>query len=234
VGSPAAIFPSEAEAIWADATRDCADVHRYNAEIRPSGRIAGGSVRGVRLLLAVTDKGEIGLEAVAGTQTQFLLKGTSPRAQLWLPAERRIVTAPASRILEAFVGLDVDPTRLLAVLSGCVAVDRQRTDAGRFGDLVRLSTADSTVYLAREEDRWRIVAGDFERLSVEYAKRNGAVPGRVRITTHPGQTPAVDLSLSIETVVVNSDLPPEAFRVNVPPDAIPAAVTDLRPLGSRE
>jgi hypothetical protein len=224
----------DADAAWSEATRHCGTLRGYNAEVRPSGRVAGGPVRGVRLHIAVNDRDQIGVEVVAGTQTVLVLKGTADRAQLWLPDENRIVTAPASRILDALIGLNVTPGRLLAVLSGCVAVNRQIAEADRYGELVRLTTPDSAVFIERSDGAWQIRAGRFDTLEVEYPDPRAGVPTRVWIGTRADATPVVDLSLRMETIALNTALPPEAFQVTVPPDAVPAQVSDLRPLGSSE
>jgi hypothetical protein len=223
---------SDASLIWAEATKECATVDRYSAdELRPSGRVAGSRIRG-SLALAVTAGGLIGVEATYGQLRIFYLKGTSDNATLWLPGEGRVVTAPAAQILNALVGLDVDPVRLLAVLTGCVAVDRQLSQAVRVGQWLRLETRDkTTVFVAEAAGRRRVVAADFDRLSVEYGPLVEGLPSRVTIATVPGRSPVVNLTLAIKGVRRNPDLPAEAFRVVVPADAVPASVSDLRPLG---
>jgi hypothetical protein len=222
---------SDARAIWADATKECSTVDRYNAEIRPSGRAGGSRVRG-SLALAVTSTGLIGVEAKYGPQSIFDLKGTADRATLWLPLERRVVTAPAAQILNALVGLDIDPVRLLAVLTGCVAVDRELSRAVRVGQWLRLETTDNTtVFVAETPGERRVVAADFDRLSIEYGPLVGGMPSRLTIATTPGRAPVVNLTFAIKDVLRNPDLSAEAFRVVVPADAVPASVSDLRPLG---
>ena len=225
-GSSVPISNADAQVMWAEATRGCATLVRYNANIR--------GIRGVHLSLAVTRGGDIGIEATVGGQSAFVLKGTADRSTRWLPNERRFVTAPAAIILKSLVGLEVDPSRLLAVLGGCAAVDRQVTRAERIGDVIRITTPDTTAFLKRPRDVWRVVAARFAPLSVDYADWQTDIPRRVVLATESGQTPAVELSLRIDTPLVNPDLPPEVFQLPVPADAIPTAVSDLRLLGAND
>jgi hypothetical protein len=44
----------------------------------------------------------------------------------------------------------------------------------------------------------------------------------------------VDISLTVNDALINPDLSRAAFTIVVPPGAVPAAVSDLRLIGSRE
>jgi hypothetical protein len=224
--------PSEADGIWLDATRACAGVQSYNAEIRPSGQVADAAVRGLTLFVGVTDQERVGIDAEAGNQTLFTLKGTTSEATLWLPRENRFAVAPADRILDAIVGLALGADRLLALLSGCIASDRTIIGADRLGGVVRITTPDSVVYLEQKDGRWVPRAGQFGDLMVDYPDWDGEWPGRVLVRTVQGRAPSVDLSLTVIARAVNREFPAGAFTVRLPDGAVPAAVEDLRLIGS--
>jgi hypothetical protein len=184
------------------------------------------------LVVGVTADGRLGIDAEAGNQTQFTLRGTTGEATFWLPAENRVVVGPADRILDAIVGLELDAGRLLALLSGCVASDRTLEGAVRLGQVVRVTTPDAVVYLEQDEERWLPRAGEFGELIVEYTEWEGQWPGRILVRTAEGQSPAVDLALTVTERAIDRQFPSEAFRVAVPAGAVPARVEDLRLIGS--
>ncbi len=233
---PAVPMPdAEGAALWAEATGPCADVRVFNAELRPAGRLAGERIRGVTLFVAVTAAGDLGIEAVALNQTQFTIKGTADRATLVLARENRVVSGPAADILNALVGLDVHPRRLLALLSGCLAVDRQVQRVVRIGELVRVTTADSVVFLARatrESGMWRPMAAEFGDLLVDYREIGPTGPHVIGVRTQEGRVPSVDISITVRDARINPEIEPAAFTIVVPPGAVPAAVSDLRLIGS--
>ena len=60
----------------------------------------------------------------------------------------------------------------------------------------------------------------------------GTQPQRVRIRTDAtGSAPAVDARLAVSQVETNVELPAAAFTVNVPPNAVPITVEELRASG---
>jgi hypothetical protein len=189
-------------------------------------------VRGLTLFVGVDDQGHLGIEAEGGNRPVFTLKGTAGEATLWLPSENRVVVAPADRILDAIVGLELGPDRLLALLSGCVATDRVLEQADRLGDLVRVTTSDAVVYLERADGRWTVRAGAFGALAVQDPQRDDGWPRRVVVQTTEGRAPAVDLTLNVAARRINPDFPAGAFVVAVPAGAVRAAVEDLRLIGS--
>ncbi len=234
--APAPVAPLEAAAAWAEATRLCGAVTSYNAELRPSGRLAGQRVRGVTLLVAADATGRVGVEAaVSGGSPLFRLGGTADRATLWLPRERRVVTDTPSRILGALVGIDVEPERLLAILSGCGTADRAAVRADRLGELLRVTTASAVAYIDRSTGAWRLRAVEGHGLLVDYrAFDDEGWPSTIGIRTAGTDEPSVDLSLDVGVRVINPALGPLVFQVRVPSDAVPASVDDLRPLGTEE
>jgi hypothetical protein len=230
--SPVPLAASEAGGIWLDATRACVAVRSYNGEIRPSGRVADARVRGLTLFVGVDDQDRMGIEAEAGSRPVFTLKGTTRQATLWLPQENRVVEAPAHRMLDAIVGLELGASRLLALFSGCIASNTTIERADRLGQVVRVTTPDAVVYLERDGEHWMTRAGAFGDLIVDYPQREGEWPDRILVRTAEGRVPRVDLSLEVAARVINREFPPGTFVVSVPAGAVPASVEDLRLIGS--
>lgn len=223
------VAPAEVAAIWTTATAGCEDLQAFNAEVRPSGRVAGSRVRGLELLVAVETSGRVGLEALAGGQTVFTLRGTAEAATLWLPRERRVVVAPANTILARLVGLDIEPARLLSLFGGCVALDRTPTRVDRVGEMVRVTTPDTVVYLEAREGGWGVRGGTFGPFVADYRSWAGRWPREIGIRSVETYDPSVDVQLAVGVPRINPELPEAAFTVSVPPDAVSADVMDLRP-----
>jgi hypothetical protein len=234
VGTVTPVPDAEASAAWESATRACADVRLFNADVRPSGRLGDTRVRATSLLVAVGAAGQIGLEASVANQTQFVLKGDASQATLVLPRENRMVTASAADILHALIGLDAGPERLLSIFSGCVAVARAVVQAERIGGLMRITTPDAVVFLRVDRGAWRPVAGEFDGWLVDYRRFGAGSPAVIGIRSPAGREPAVDLTLTVRDALLNPDLPPAAFAIVVPPGTEPAEVQDLRLLGSTD
>jgi hypothetical protein len=234
IGTVTSVPDDEAFAAWESATRACADVRVFNAEIRPSGRLAGTRVRATSLFLAVTAAGQIGLEVSVANQTEFVIKGDAMRATLVLPRENRVVTAPAADILDALVGLDAGPERLLSIFSGCVAIERAIVRADRIGGLLRITTPDAVAFLRVDQGIWRLVAGEFAGWLVDYRRFDAHGPAAIGIQSPEGREPAVNLTMTVRDARLNPDLLPAAFTAIVPPGFEPADVRDLRLLGSTD
>jgi len=226
----------DAARVWGDVANRCVGIQTVQAEVRLSGRVGAQRVPGLTVGVIATRANEIGLEARLSGSTLFVLAGRAGEATLVLPQERRVVAASAAAILEALVGVGWEPSRLMAVLAGCVALDASPRDATEFGDgtqAVNLGGGDSA-YLSTVNGRRVVRAGRSGELRVEYRHRAGEWPAEVRIASEPGRTPAVNLVLRLETVVANPTIEPRAFTVTVPAGAEPMSVAQLReggPLG---
>ncbi|HEX6322172.1 MAG TPA: hypothetical protein VFZ36_00485, partial [Vicinamibacterales bacterium] len=161
------------------------------------------------------------------------------RATLLLPRDQRVVrAADAAEILEALAGVRLGPDTLRAVVAGC-AMTSSPVGATEHGDVVRFAFADGAVYVRTRGAQRRIVAAEARPFLVEYLDEaaSGPWPRRVRISRElPGEA-GVDLTIDISQVETNMTLPPEAFTLDVPPDALPMTLAQLRaagPLGDRD
>lgn len=232
--SDAGVPMADAAAAWQQASSACAGVRSMTAELALSGRAAGTRLRG-RIQAGFEAPGRIRLEGVAPFgQPIFILAADAARATLLLPRDERVVTAAsASEILEALAGVRLEPDTLRAVLAGCVTTGTPE-GATEHGDVARFAFADgSTVFARRGGAGWRIVAGIARPFLVEYPERQsaGLWPARVRISRDLPGGDHVDLTIGLSQIETNMTLPPEAFRVDIPPTAVPMTVDELRRAG---
>jgi hypothetical protein len=218
-------------AVWQPATATCRAVRAYLGELRLSGKVDGQSVRSTTLPLAV-DAGRLGFAAQGPFGSSvFQFGGTTANATLFLRGDNRVVRGPAADIVEALIGVKLDPSRLLAVLAGCVATGTEATAAERFGSIVQVSTGDAMVFLVEQAGTWRPRAGTFDGLFVDYLRAEGGYPREIRITSEPGRSPAVDLTIAVRSLEINPVFTDAEFKVSVPPQAVPASLDELRAAG---
>jgi hypothetical protein len=223
-------FP-EASNIWNDLSRPCRSVTSARAELRVSGRIAGQRVPGLTTGLAV-DTGRLAIDARLSGRRVFSLAGDLPHVVLLRHLDGRVARGPAVDLVDALVGVPLTPARLLALLSGCVAVDAAVAAADRVGALARLRTRDSTIYLAERDGRWRLVAAEFEDVVADYRRIEDGWPREVELRRNPDVT----LMLRVIEFERNPQLPSAVFQLQVPTSFVEMPLDDLRrdgPLGQR-
>ena len=177
------------------------------------------------------------IEAVAPAgQPIFIFVTTGNDATLLLPRDNRVLQhgRPAA-VLEAVAGAPLDAVELRETLTGCVlstggAQGRQFSSEWRVVNVGR-----TEVYLRRSAPRarWQLVAAVHPEWRAEYADFDGGSPRTVRLANADGKR--FDLRLKLSQVEVNARLGPEVFRVQIPPDAEPITIEELKrsgPLGS--
>jgi hypothetical protein len=141
--------------------------------------------------------------------------------------------APSAAVLEALAGLPLDIAELRTALIGC-ATASDVSGAKQLGDQWRMVPAGSDeIYLRRENDaaRWRLVAAIHHPKSgaawrAEYRDFENDLPRSVRFAG--GARDSFDLRLALSQVDINVTLGPEVFRVDIPPDAEPITLDELR------
>jgi hypothetical protein len=235
---PASPFDGFAAA-YAEASRACAGVRTLTAELALSGRAGRTRLRG-RVLAGVERPDRARLEGVAPFGAPaFIFVARDARATLLLPRDDRVLRdAPPAAIVEALTGVALGPEDLAAALSGCGVPPAQPIEGRRFGD--GWGTIDLeggvTVYLKQRGAAWIIAAASNRGYIVEYGERSGDRPTRVRIRTTEGAAAAADVSVALSQVDINVDLEAAAFEVDVPADAQPITLEELRdggPLGAK-
>ena len=127
------------------------------------------------------------IDARVSGSSFFTLRGRGEAATLVLSQERQVVTGRVDEILDALAGLPIGPERLLAVLTGCLSL-APATTGERVGPFVRVTGPDAVVYLTRASGPWRVRAGTFGSLSVDYATRDGAWPSQIVLRSVAGRT----------------------------------------------
>jgi hypothetical protein len=225
---PGTPVPDFAPALAA-ARAECGAVSTLQAELALSGRAAGQRIRG--RVHAGLVPGALRLEGVAPFGSPvFILVADGARGTLLLLRDRRVLTdAPPDEILNALVGVRLGPDDLRAVMSGCVKAEVEATSARGYGsDWMAIDIASGgTVYLHRESGAWRIVAGRYGGLQIDYTAFIGGRPARVTL-----RGPELDLSLATSQVEVNGELPRDRLvAVTIPPGLVPLTLDELRRAG---
>jgi hypothetical protein len=160
----------------------------------------------------------------------FILVADGTRGTLLLSRDRRVVRdADVADILEALIGLRLGVDDLRAMLSGCVKAAADPVSARAYGAdwmAVELSSG-GTVYLNRVSGAWRIVAGRYGGLEVDYTAFAGERPSRVVL-----RGTDLNLGLALNQVEVNGELPRDQLvAVKIPDGVAPLSVEELRKAG---
>jgi hypothetical protein len=235
-GTPRVSLPSgpgsaapDFAAAYAESRAACEGVRTLQAELGLSGRAAGQRMRGRVLTGIVPDA--LRLEGVAPFGAPvFILVADGTRGTLLLARDRRVVRdAEPGEILNALIGINLSPDDLRAVLAGCVRAASEATGARAFGaDWLAVDlAAGGSVYLRRTGTAWRIVAGRYGDLEIDYPAFAGARPSRVVLRGKD-----LDLALSLNQVEVNGDLPRDQLVALAIPDGVtPLSLEELRQAG---
>ena len=217
----------------------CAGVRTLTAEIGMSGRAGRQKLRG-RVVAGFARPASMRLEGVAPFgPPAFILVARGMNATLLLPRDepRVLRGAQPQDILGALTGVALAPADLQAILTGCVVPAPQATEARRHANgwaSIDLS-GGATLYLQPAgQNMWSLRAAKRDGWQIEYPVWSGNFPQTVRLqSTQPNVN--VDLTASLSQIETNKDLEDAAFNVNVPPDADPITLDELRsagPLGS--
>ena len=249
------IATAEFQAPFDQASTSCRDVRTIRTTIRLAGRAGGQRMRGT-LIAGLAQPGALRLEGVAPFgPPAFILVAHDESATLLFPRDNRVLTGvSAADILDALApGVRLDPAALRAILSGCVIAGPEPA-AGRVfdkGGPTKVGDATTgrwlaveighgtTAYLRQQQGQWRIVAGVMPDLEVRYGQFEGGLPREVQIRSRAERAPAVpvDLTLTLSDLSSNVTLNASVFEVDVPRDAAPITLAELRnsgPLGVKE
>jgi hypothetical protein len=231
---------------FTSATAACQGFRSIEGELSLSGRAGGERVRG-RILTGLESGGAVRLEAVAPFGAPFfILAGRNERATLVLPREHRVLKdTGVADVLERITGLALGADDLRLIVSGCL-VDRAVPTAGRqWGNDWKAVTIgpERVAYLRLVNGVWTLTAADYGRWHVDYSAHSNGYPRVVRVRsassgaqTGSGDT-AIDIIARIEQLEVNTQINPKAWVVDVPSDADPMTLDELRsiaPLAERK
>jgi hypothetical protein len=214
---------------FSSARAACEAARTFQAELALSGRAAGQRLRG--RVHAGLIPGALRLEGIAPFGSPvFILVAEGLRGTLLLLRDRRVLEdAPPEEILNALVGIRLGADDLRAMLSGCVRAAAEPASGRGYGaDWIAVDlAAGGTVYLQRQGGTWRIVAGRYGGLEIDYTAFQGERPSQVAL-----RGTDLDLAVALNQVEVNADLPRDQLvSVKVPPGLSPLTLEELRRAG---
>lgn len=227
---------ADAPAAYEDAVRECRDARTVLAELGLSGRAGDTRLRG-RINAGIAAPASIRLEGIAPVfgRPIFILAGRDGRATLLLSRENRVVDdAPPEAIVEALTGVALTPAELLAAVAGCGLGAAAPSNGRAFGDdWVAVDAGGGVTYLRRVDARWRVGGASRDGVTVVYGEFANGVPSAIHVRTGT----VADITLRISQLEINSTIDAGAFEVDVPADAMPLTLEELRrsgPLGERD
>jgi outer membrane lipoprotein-sorting protein len=217
----------------------CAGVRTLTAEMALSGRAGRQRLRG-RVLAGFARPASMRLEGVAPFgPPAFILVARGENATLLLPRDERVLRgAKPEDILGALAGVTLGPADLQAILTGCVLPMPQPTAGRRHANgWASIDLAGgATIFLQPVSGgMWTLRGARRAGWQIEYPAWSGNFPQSVRFQSDQ-PTLMVDLTVGLSQIETNKDLDDAAFTVNVPRDAVPITLDELRdsgPLGAR-
>jgi outer membrane lipoprotein-sorting protein len=218
--------------VHAGITTGCAGVRTMTAELGLSGRAGGQRISG-RAVVGFESPDAMRLEGLAPIgQPAFILVSRAKNATLLLPRDERVLKgANAGEILGALTGVALAPADLQAILTGCVVPSpKVASGSEQEGWVILEVEGGATLYLRRVRGgAIELRAARRDDWQIEYAEWQNGLPRMVRIISTAA--PAVDLTARLAQVETNVDLEDSAFTVDVPPDAVPITLDELRDAG---
>ena len=233
---------ADARTAYEQAVKDCRNVRTIRATLGLSGRAGATTLRGnVDAGFEAPDKIRLEGRHPLGRPV-FILVSSGPQTTLYMPRENRVLrNAGAADIVEALVGLKLTPDDLRTLVSGCGFEVGEPTGGRRYGDLAAVTVGGTTSYLRQEQGQWRVVGATAATaapgatgasaapLSILYSAFASGRPTMVRLQA-VGATPA-DVTVRLSDVNINVTLEPDVFAVDVPAQAEPLTIEELRRAG---
>lgn len=217
---------------YAQATELCRNVRTQRAVLRVSGPFRADVDAGF------AEPSRVRLELPAPGRPIFVFVTDGDRATLVLPREGRVLRdAPPAAILEALAGISLAPDELRRIVAGCGLGTAPPTSGRTFGpDWVAVDAGDTVHWLKTAAGgEWQLSASTRGPLEVRYGSYLVGRPAliRLRVPARDGR-PATDLTLRLSQVDFNEPLDASVFEADVPPNAVPLTLEELRrsgPLG---
>jgi hypothetical protein len=237
---PAPAFPTGAStpfadfaSAYADASATCAKTTTLTVSMGLSGKAGRTRLRG-RVDAGFAAPSQMRLEGRAPFgRPVFILTSNQDRALLVLPRDDRVLTgATAAEIVEALAGVPLSPDALRTIVSGCgFNAGDTPTDGRAFtSGPVAVTTGNSTTYLRRAGDAWQIIGATRDSLSVFYSEVQNGRPTVVNLRAGAGGTTA-NIVFRLSDVEINPTLDPQTFQQQVPAEATPLTIDELRKAG---
>ena len=231
---PATPFP-EFPSAYQQATAECRGVRSMVASLSLSGRTRGNRLAG-RIDTGLAEPSRIRLELfppMSFGRAAFVLVAKDENATLLLPRDNRVLRdAQPEEIVEALAGVPLGGAELRAVLSGCGLDAGTPAEGRRYENGWVAAEADgTTVYLRELNGRWRVAGASRGPVSVQYGSYDAASgrPETVNFRTIETETtPETNLTVKLSDVEINQPLGDEVFEVEVPTDAVPLTLEELK------
>ena len=224
-------LPNAAD-LHADITKSCIGVRTFTAELGLSGRAGEQRISG-RAVVGFEAPDSMRLEGVAPIgQPGFILVSRATAATLLLPRDERVLKgANPGEILGALTGVSLGPADLQAILTGCVVPSPKVSSGSEQGAWVILDLAGGpTLFLQRVRGAaLELRAARRDRWQIEYAEWQNGFPRSVRLVSN--DAPRVDMTARLTQIETNVDLDDAAFTVEVPRNALPITLQELRDAG---
>ncbi len=218
------------EAAFEEAIAPCRSLRSLAAELDLAGRVGRARVRGkVHAGFARPDAARLEGVAPFGAPL-FVLAASGAEATLWLPRDRVVVRAAPRALLETLIGLPLEVADLMALVAGCAVFDPRPERAERYADgrAAVMVRDKGTVYVQLGAGGPRIIGVRRGSLAVEYDVPGESGARRLRLVqAGPGVSP-IDLRVRMSQLEIDPDLGPEVFTIEVPPDARPQTLDELR------
>ena len=195
-----------------------------------------------RILTGLESGGAVRLEAVAPFGAPFfVLAGRAERATLVLPREHRVLKDTAvADVLERLTGLTLGADDLRLVVSGCLVDRAEPSDGRQWSGGWRAVTIgpERVAYLRVVNGQPVLTAADYGPWHVDYSAHAGGFARVVRVRRAGALAKAeeIDITARIEQLQVNTQINPRAWSVDIPSDADPMTLDELRsiaPLAER-
>lgn len=220
------------------ATAACRGFRSMTGELSLSGRAAGERIRG-RVIAGLETGGSVRLEGVAPFGPPvFILAGRAEQATLLLPREHRVLKHTAvSAVLERLTGLALSADDLRLIVSGCLVDNAAPTEGKQWpGGWQAVSLgADRVAYVRLIQEQPTVVAADYGPWHVDYSEHLSGYPRVVRVRRAGDAT--TDIVARLGELEVNTAINPLAFTLEIPSDADPMTLDELRsvaPLVTKE
>jgi hypothetical protein len=168
-----------------------------------------------------------------GGRPFFVLVASGGNATLVLTRSGGVLRgAPPAAIIEALAGVALDPAQLRAAVTGC-GLGTEQPGAGRLFEngWAAIDAGDTTVFLRQISGRWRVAAARRGTLTIEYADFSPGPPSTVRLRTAAAQGVVTDIRLRISLVEIDVPLADAVFDVDVPREAVPITLEELKKAG---
>ena len=224
----------DAPAAYVEATSQCRGVKSLSAELALSGRAAGTKLRG-RIVGGFAAPGKIRLEAPAPFgRPVFTLVARGETATLVLNRDRRVVRdASPAALVEALAGVSMGPDDLRGAVAGCGFSGADLAGGESYpGDWIAGDAGGARAWLRKVDGAWRLVATARGPLEIRYDQFVSGRPSVVQLRSTAQGNPATDITLRLSQVDINVPLEDSVFDVEVPADAQPMTLDELRRSGT--